>query len=665
VRRGLTVPAEGKNPVKTKYSPLSLVTGLAGLAGGLLLSGCSANFGGSASAPDQVSMQQISGVVHGGQQALNGAQVYLYAVGTGGYGTASTQVAGPATTDALGNFSFNGGFSCTAGQQIYLYSVGGDPEVGPGGTSSGNNPGAGLLAVVGHCTGGTGITNSGGTATGFVFMDEVSTIAAAYSLSAYATDATHIGSSGTALANTNLSNAIDTAFNLVNQSTGAALAAPLNGNGTVPSTEINALADILAACVNTASGSSQCSTLFTDTPNGSGTAPTDTATAAINIAHNPTANVTALLNTVNSSSPFQPVISSATSFTLAVNYTGGGLSQPSAVAVDASGNIWVANQATPGGTQATGRVSKFNPLGVPANSTGYTGGGLILGQNVAVDNSGNVWVSSTTLTASTNNLCEFNSSGTAISPAAGFTGGGLNNPIGLAIDQSGNVWTANDGTFVTGVFEASKFNSSGVAISPADGYPDDIANGQSVAIAADGDAWVAGGNGTGNKVGRLVGSTGALVTAYTGAGQDVPVAVAIDSNSHVWIANDGNNTLSEFNAAVAPVVAVSPTTGFTGGGLNDPTGVAIDGAGNVWTSDYNSNALSEFNSSGTAISPSGGFTGGSLHNPDVLAIDGAGNIWIPNIVGNSLTEFVGAATPVVTPLVANLTTGTKVPAQKP
>ena len=228
------------------------------------------------------------------------------------------------------------------------------------------------------------------------------------------------------------------------------LAAPLNGNGTVPSTEINALADILAACVNSTSGSSQCSTLFTDAPNGSSTAPTDSATAAINIAHNPTANVTALLNTVNTGAPFQPVISSATSFTLAVNFTGGGLSQPSAVAVDASGNIWVSNQATPGGVQATGRVSKLNHLGVPANSTGYTGGGLILGQNVAVDNSGNVWVGSTTLTASTNNLSEFNgTTGAAISGASGFTGGGLNNPIGLAIDQSGNVWTANDGTFVT------------------------------------------------------------------------------------------------------------------------------------------------------------------------------------------------------------------------
>jgi streptogramin lyase len=658
VRRGLTVPAEGKNPVKTKYSPLSLVAGLAGLAGGLLLSGCSANFGGSASAPDQVSMQQISGVVHGGQQGLDNAQVYLYAVGTGGYGTASTLLAGPATTDAHGDFSFNGGFSCTAGQQIYLYSVGGDPEVGPGGTSSGNNSGAGLLAVVGHCTGGTGITNSQGTATGFVFMDEVSTIAAAYSLSAYATDATHIASSGTALATTNLSNAIDTAFNLVSQSAGTALAAPLNGNGTVPSTEINALADILAVCVNSTSGSSGCSTLFSDTPNGSGTAPTDTATAAINIAHNPTANVTALLGTVNSAGPFQPAISSATSFTLAVNYTGGGLLNPIQLAVDASGNIWVANNAS----GSTGRLSEFNHLGVPANSTGYTGGGLDVSQSVVIALSGNVWVGNSNVGETVNNLSEFTSAGTAISGTNGFTGGGLANPVGLAIDANGNIWAADNGA-PSGTTIVSEFNSSGVAVSPAAGYPSGgVTTPVSVAVDTSGNVWVAGGESGGTTISKLNGSTGAVLsgTGYTG-GLSAPWGLAIDSSGNAWVANNTGNSLNEFNSSG---VLVNTSTG---GGLSSPRSVAIDGAGKVWINDISANVLSEFNSAETAQSPPGGFTGGAMNGPSSIAVDGSGNVWTANFAtaSSSLTEFIGAATPVVTPLVANLTTGTKTPAQKP
>ena len=632
------------------------MTGLAGLAAGLLLSGCSANFGNVSNTTTATAMQ-IQGVVHGGQQALNGAQVYLYAVGSGGYGTASTLLAGPTTTDALGNFSFNGGFTCTAGQQIYLYSVGGDPEVGPGGTSSGNNPGAGLLAVVGHCTGGTGITNSGGTATGFVFMDEVSTIAAAYSLSAYATDATHIGSSGTALANTNLSNAIDTSFNLVNQSAGTALAAPLNGNGTVPSTEINALADILAACVNSTSGSSQCSTLFTDTPNGSGTAPTDTATAAINIAHHPTANVTALLGTVNSASPFQPAISSATSFTLGVNYTGGGLLNPIQLAVDASGSIWVANNAS----GSTGRLSKFNHLGVPANSTGFTGGGIDLGQSVAVDNSGNVWVGNSNVGVTVNSLSEFTSAGVAISGTNGFTGGGLSNPVGLAIDANGNVWAANNAA-PSGTTIVSEFNSSGVAVSPSTGYPSGgVTTPVSVAVDPSGNIWVAGGEGGGTTISKLS-PTGAVLsgTGYTGSLNN-PWGVAIDSSGNAWVASNVGGSLTEFNSSGTQINT------STGGGLSTARSVAIDGAGNAWINDIGANALSEFNSLETAQSPSGGFTGGAMNGPSSIAVDGSGNVWTANFAtaSSSLTEFIGAATPVVTPLVANLTTGTKTPAQKP
>ncbi|MGB8031661.1 MAG: hypothetical protein WCF30_18565 [Terracidiphilus sp.] len=37
-----------------------------------------------------------------------------------------------------------------------------------------------------------------------------------------------------------------------------------------------------------------------------------------------------------------------------------------------------------------------------------------------------------------------------------------------------------------------------------------------------------------------------------------------------------------------------------------------------------------------------------------LAIDGSGNVWTSNYTLNTVTEFVGAASPVVTPIVANL-----------
>ena len=53
-------------------------------------------------------------------------------------------------------------------------------------------------------------------------------------------------------------------------------------------------------------------------------------------------------------------------------------------------------------------------------------------------------------------------------------------------------------------------------------------------------------------------------------------------------------------------------------------------------------------------------------DPNAIAIDCSGNVWTTNAgtVG-SLTELIGAATPVVTPLVANLITPYSSPASRP
>ena len=57
-----------------------------------LLTGCSGSFEPSAVQPEQTPIGEISGAVHGGQAPISGAQIYLFAAGTGGYGTASTSI---------------------------------------------------------------------------------------------------------------------------------------------------------------------------------------------------------------------------------------------------------------------------------------------------------------------------------------------------------------------------------------------------------------------------------------------------------------------------------------------------------------------------------------------------------------------------------------------
>ncbi|MEI9967600.1 MAG: hypothetical protein WDM87_02855 [Terracidiphilus sp.] len=107
-----------------------------------------------------------------------------------------------------------------------------------------------------------------------------------------------------------LANAANTVTNLEDTSLSVALATTPGGNGTVPQTEINTLANILAACVNsTGPTSTQCSTLFSNATNNGVDAP-DTATAALNIAHNPGPSSTIVGNLFGlqtPTSPFQPI----------------------------------------------------------------------------------------------------------------------------------------------------------------------------------------------------------------------------------------------------------------------------------------------------------------------------------------------------------------------
>ena len=64
------------------FSSVASVLGVAFVFG---LTGCSANFGDVANTSSQTAVH-IKGVVHGGQQSLNGAHIYMYAASTGGYG---------------------------------------------------------------------------------------------------------------------------------------------------------------------------------------------------------------------------------------------------------------------------------------------------------------------------------------------------------------------------------------------------------------------------------------------------------------------------------------------------------------------------------------------------------------------------------------------------
>ena len=626
------------------------------LSTGCSLTPISSHQPGSTPHPVAANTKPLKGMVHGGQQPIQGASVYLFALSTGGYGQPSASLllsTGPdtmedanglyyVTTNSTGGFTIGvGDYSCgqSGPQQVYLYSVGGNPQVG-----GSDNSAAGVMAVLGQC-----VSNSFSGLPASVQMNEVTTVAAAYALAGYASDAKDMSGSNTALAATGMANAALSATNLASIATGQALSTTPAGNGTVPVNEINTLADILAACINSSGPGpdTACTDLFsTATADGTpaGLQPTDTATAAINIAHNPGANVAALYDLATTTAPFQPILTGTSPYngpndwTIAIAYTGGGLSgYPQGIAIDGQGNVWTADYES--------SITELNTLGAPLSpSTGYTGGGLDYPYRIAIDLSGDAWV--------TNeygySLSEFGSSGTPLSPSTGYTGGGLDYPLGIAIDASGHVWAGNytEATF-------SEFSSSGGAISGSSGDPGGGLEGpEGIAVDTSGDVWAGDSN---SKLSEFNTSTGMPVspTGYTGGGMNYPISIAIDRNGNVWTANynSGANSISEFSSSGTPV---SGSGGYTGGGLQYPDGIAIDGAGNVWVANLTNATISEFSSSGMPISGSGGYTSGDLYTPYQIEIDGSGNVWVVNSDETYVTEFVGAATPVVTPLVAGV-----------
>lgn len=592
------------------------------------ISGCSSMPATNTTETNAVPAIALQGRVHGGQQPIVGASVYLYAAGTGGYGSASTPLlTSPVTTDLNGDFTITGDYSCTSGQQVYLYAVGGNP-------GEGLNSAAGLLAAVGACPALGTFSSSL-----FIFMNEVSTVATAYSLAGYATDATHVSSSGSTLALTGVANAFATATNLETLSTGVALATTPTangGNGTVPQSEINTLANILAACINSAGPSSNnCGTLFSNATNGT-TQPGDTATAAINIAHNPGANIAALFALqAAGGAQFQPTLSSAPNdFNISITYTAGGLDMPEGVAIDSSGNVWVANEEN-----YPGVVTELSPTGKAlSGSKGYTGSWLNQPSDLAIDGSGDVWVANELEV-----LTELNSYGNQV-VGSPYTGGGMDDDELVAIDGSGYVWITNHGNA-----SLSKFSSNGTAVSSSSGYTGGgLTDPQGFAISTSSNVWVA--NNYPNGICEFNSNgTVALGSPFTSGGQNMPSGIAIDAAGNIWAANYGGNSLTELNSNGTAYIG-SP---FTGGGLDYPGAIAIDGAGNVWVTNGGNSSISEFSSSGTAISGPTGYLG--PYSAGGISIDGSGNVWVPNdYPANTIVEFVGAATPVVTPMVANL-----------
>jgi sugar lactone lactonase YvrE len=636
------------------------------------------------SGPAALTSTPFHGVVHGGQSPIVGAQIYMLSVtvrtASPYYGQQSTSLMNDkppdtsnadgvnrwyyVTTNATGGFTIaSGDYSCNSGDEVYLYSLGGN-------AGSGSNAGAGLMAVLGTC----GSANSIAGLPATIQMNEVTTVAAAYALAGFATDATHISRSNTSLAATGMKNAALNTANLTDLGTGLALATTPSGTGTVPQDQIYTLADILAACINSVDPSTiGCTTLFqTATSNGttSGTQPGDTASAAINIAHNPGSNVATLFALATPTAPFQPDDSEPPNdWTIGIGYSGGSLSNPTGLAIDASGNAWVID--TPGNGQNS--VSVVGPQGsfLAFETSGSCGNVFLHPSAIALSPStvspATAWVADNykqTVTA-------FDGNCAAVDPPAGdyCTAGTLPYCNPTAVAAGSDLRIVDDGK--PGVYGFTTSSSYVFLTTTGFGSP------WAAAIDGTGQTWITdvGNSGLMPPVPAtlfVLSSDGSTLTAAdnTAPFTDNGDSMALGLNTSVWVTDLQGDSLYLFTTS-GTTATLADTIASPSGGLYNPVSVAVDGAGNAWVANSGGSNVSEFSSSGTAISPdgismvsNGGYTGaGQLtvgSTPTGVAIDPSGDVWVTTQSGGDpLIEIIGAAAPTVTPL-ADASVGNKI-----
>jgi streptogramin lyase len=585
--------------------------------------------------PVSVPGQTIEGKVHGGNQPIVGAHIYLFAANNIGYRAPSISLIKPSApgaatdsngtyliTNTSGGFNLNGAYSCIPGQQLYILATTGNP--GLQGIS--NNDALALLTALGTCPsdGNLAVTVP------YISINELTTVATIYALAGFMSDPIHVSSALSPGSIQGLANAFATVNTLVDITTGISFAQNQQGNGVLPQAKLDTLANILMPCVNSTSQTNGCTTLFNNAKDSNGNAPLDTATAVLNIAHNPAANPAALFTLAPANAPFQPSLTTAPNdWTLAITFYAANMAGPYYPAFDSTGSLWV-----PAYTSNT--LTKFDPFGnILSGQSGFTGGGLNQPYSVAIDASDNPWVVNFgPVNAST--VSKFLSSG---APATATPYPCSTTCFFPAFDTTGNLWiTAANRTIVLGPsgahlaqFTTSAYNS-GIVLDPSD------------------HAWTLG---LGSKLYRLtlpstVSVFSESVTSPSATTELIPTA--LDFSGNIWFVSSKNNALGKSDSTGKPL---SPAGGYTGGGLNGPGGIAIDGANTVWITNRNTNSISAFTNAGAAITPSNGYTADGVSGPRGVAIDPSGNLWVTNFTYNSITEFLGLAAPTATPITAS------------
>jgi uncharacterized protein (TIGR03437 family) len=293
------------------------------------------------------------------------------------------------------------------------------------------------------------------------------------------------------------------------------------------------------------------------------------------------------------------------------------LNAPSDVAVDAAGNVFIADSGN-------GRIRRVSTGGI---ITTVAGGGVRGPASIAVDGAGNLLATDAT------RILRISPDG-IISEAAGngtfgFSGDGgpatsaqLRTPNAVALDSAGDLFIVDSG------------NQRIRKVTP-DGIISTVA-----------------GNGKGGFSGDGGPATDAAVDLFDSCGAAGDIAV--DGAGDLFIADTYNGRIRE--------VSPSGTITTVAGGGAWPSSVALDSAGNLFIADSYENRIDKVSLDGTITTVAGsgplGYQGGysgdggpatgaALSQPQGVAVDRAGNVYIADSGNNVVRVLRPAKSPVI------------------
>ena len=407
---------------------------------------------------------------------------------------------------------------------------------------------------------------------------------------------------------------------------------------------------------------------------------------------------------------------------------------PTSIALDSAGNLYVANPYY-------GRVYKVDTTrnvtvvagngareGIPIDGSAAVSARLILPAGVAVDSSGNIFIADQTnckireVSAQTGNISTVAGTGTCYYNGDGgpATSAELNDPTGVALDKSGNIFIADTNNCLVREVSAQTGDISTVAGTPPDptgllrcGYSGDggvaisakVSFNFGVAVDSSGDIFIAD---TENCAIREVSATTGFISTVAGTGTcgysgdggvatsaqvNLPSGVTVDSSGNIFIADTSNCVIRKVFSANLHMSTVAGDAnvgcGYSGDGgpatsaqLNQPGSVAVDSSGDILIADYQNTVIREVSASTGNIAT---FAGVDVPDPNNagqmigfpaysgdgyvakdseigflnatpwsagLATDHSGNVFIAD-TANQVIREISAATGIITTVAGN------------